>query len=831
MSSLNFPSNYSNNVTHGWKTLKTWLNLHCGVDSTILLRSLQEDFKKLGTVRNHINFLRKCLKYGVIPKGFRLHFNNGDERTTKILTMTSEKIMKLTIKKNFKARDLLEINVREKEMQLNSQCPSYIMDQIKIFINKTYDSNFEATKATQICKFENLFATKLNQINKERIPHSKIQIQSLTNLSSHTLTEDEKNALSMGLNFAIPKKNLHHDIMDTIFNLEQRLYRIENLEEMKNDVRIRVSNIINSHPWEQKLNRDQLIVSRTIRNLKLNSQLHICKADKGNQTVIMNKEDYDKKVITMLKAFPYKKLSKDPTANYEKVIKSTTRQLVNENKLTYETFTSLTSNSSRCPKFYGSPKIHKPDVPLRPIVDFRGSPSYKIASHLNNILHPITNKGRFIVKNSEEFKSIFQNTVVKRGYCLVSFDVKSLYTKIPIQHTLEAMKTKLLTDTTWKQITKLEIQDIVMLMDTCMNGNYFEYERSFYEQLEGSAMGSPISPCFAEFLMQDLEEKLIPNMNCIQQYARFVDDIFAIVKRNEINNVLNSLNNYHSEIQFTFEVMEHNKLSFLDCMVEIKSDFTLGFSIYRKPTNTDKYLDFKSHHPVCHKVSVIDSLVNRALRICDEGTVEQELSHVTEVLQLNNYPKKLIIQRIDRMKERINNPNTITNNIQNQSDAYVRRLVIPYMGKLTNKIAQCIRHIADIETCYKPVNKISTILSNNKQKSNSSSGIYKLSCDDCPIIYVGGTGRDIKTRFKEHQSDIRAKKETSGPYSHIKNFPSHSFNQNGASLLEYENRKFPRKFKEALYILKSKDYNCNQEEGIKISPIWTALLLKNMKPP
>jgi len=73
-------------------------------------------------------------------------------------------------------------------------------------------------------------------------------------------------------------------------------------------------------------------------------------------------------------------------------------------------------------------------------------------------------------------------------------------------------------------------------------------------------------------------------------------------------------------------------------MVEMKSDFTLGFSTYRNPHNTDKYLDFKSHQPLCHKFSVVDSLVNRAQKICDEDKVDQEISHVIEVLDLSNNP-------------------------------------------------------------------------------------------------------------------------------------------------------------------------------------------------
>jgi len=229
-----------------------------------------------------------------------------------------------------------------------------------------------------------------------------------------------------------------------------------------------------------------------------------------------------------------------------------------------------------------------------------------------------------------------------------------------------------------------------MLMETCMDGNYFEYNSCYYEQLEGSAMGSPISPCFAEFLMQDLEESIIPNLHSVQLYARFVDDIFAIVRRTEIENILLELNNYHPEIQFTHEIMEDNRLPFLDCMVEMKCDFTLGFSIYRKPTNTDKYLDFKSHHPICHKLSVVDSLVNRALKICDDDKIDQELAHVIEVLHSNNYPKNLILQRINRMRERINNSSTVSNNNLNNSDLFTRRLLIPCMGKLTNKLASCI---------------------------------------------------------------------------------------------------------------------------------------------
>jgi len=74
-------------------------------------------------------------------------------------------------------------------------------------------------------------------------------------------------------------------------------------------------------------------------------------------------------------------------------------------------------------------------------------------------------------------------------------------------------------------------------------------------------------------------------------------------------------------------------------------------------TNTDKYLDFRSNHPTCHKLSVVDALVNRAMKICDEETLDTELTHTKNVLMMNNYPKTLIEKRIDRMKILLNDPN------------------------------------------------------------------------------------------------------------------------------------------------------------------------------
>jgi len=100
-----------------------------------------------------------------------------------------------------------------------------------------------------------------------------------------------------------------------------------------------------------------------------------------------------------------------------------------------------------------------------------------------------------------------------------------------------------------------------------------------------------------------------------------VDDIASIVNRRKIKTTLDSFNSFHPEIQFTIEVEEDRKLPFLDVLLNRKDDGSFKFSIYRKKTHTDKYLNYHSHHYYSQKIEVIDSLAFRAFKICDEDAI------------------------------------------------------------------------------------------------------------------------------------------------------------------------------------------------------------------
>ena len=88
-----------------------------------------------------------------------------------------------------------------------------------------------------------------------------------------------------------------------------------------------------------------------------------------------------------------------------------------------------------------SAKLHKPNIPMRPIVSFCGSPTYQLSKHLTNILKPLTDKSRHKLQSTDNFINPIKTIQILDNHKLVSFDVKSLFTSIPLQLFLDCTKT------------------------------------------------------------------------------------------------------------------------------------------------------------------------------------------------------------------------------------------------------------------------------------------------------------------------------------------------------------------------------------------------------
>ena len=256
-------------------------------------------------------------------------------------------------------------------------------------------------------------------------------------------------------------------------------------------------------------------------------------------------------------------------------------------------------------------------------------------------------------------------------------------------------------------------------------------------------MGSPISPIVANLFMEDFEIRTVssavhPPTIC----KRFVDDTFVVIESSRKEEFLENINNMDPHIEFTTEdAKPDGSLPFLDTVVLPQPDNSLLTSVYRKPTHTDLYLQWDSHHHLSAKYSVINTLRHRARTVCsnNELLLEEE-DHLNGVLSNCRYPT----WALNRAKF-TNKYNTRTKKNKTTNSKKKPYIVVPYMKGLSENCKTSAGGMALRCILKGPTNTIRELLVHPKDKDDivkKSGVIYRYSCGrvDCEDEYIGESG-------------------------------------------------------------------------------------------
>ncbi|BHF57631.1 hypothetical protein SprV_0100057300 [Sparganum proliferum] len=407
----------------------------------------------------------------------------------------------------------------------------------------------------------------------------------------------------------------------------------------------------------------------------------------------MNRVDYNEKAQALL----------DDQQSYRSAPASQAKSMIGQltgllNRLRRNNISSLDEWRQTKPtdtalaRFYGLPKIHKPNVPLRPIVALKGSPTYNLAKWMSRKLS-------FLREGSVTLGARRATQTPRRKYD--------------------------------ESTGPLKIQHLMQLFAFCER-TFFTFDGRTYERIKGTPIGVLISSLVAELVLLELEKVAFSHYKPAF-WRRYVDDTFVIIEKDKLS--------------VTREDEEDEKLPFLDVLVTRTPDGKLSTTVYRKETNTTQVLNYHSNHPLVHKRGCVRALFDRAKTHCSEPEGRmQELRHLRDQLTKNDYPNSFISRCIRTPPRRTNGGETP---IIWHSLPYIKN-VSEATERISSELGVGIAH-HPAATMRSRIMKMKDRLDTGEQ----SGVVYQIPCQNCPCHYTGQTGRRLSSRILEHKRAVR----------------------------------------------------------------------------
>lgn len=800
---------YTNNMKNFFQHIRIKYNS----DICTTLKDYCNLQKRLAKTSTKLRFLLSCREFKIVPK----HISNTTTYSKSLFhKMTSYKLL-LKSEEIFHFKMLnLEISETVISIKEIKKTASYIYNKIKTTLN---DMEYTSFISNQINMYKYIEKQSLDKqlSKKQKLIQTRLLQSGLIfnenwfiNQTDIAFPDEIQWLLSLGNKFALPITNTNFSPVHMIADIEQYIQTIENEREKeitRSNIAARVVTY-KRHIKNTALEKLILVIHKTTKKFlkQYENEIIITNADKGNKTVVMYKKDYNKKMNDLLEdKSTYKTTRTDPTNKLVKTNNNIVNDLYKNSHIDKQLKYKLFCSAAHAPRIYGLPKIHKPGLPLRPISSSINVPCYNMSKHIGEILKHIISE-EFNIKNSLTLKEKLIDLELHKDEVLISFDVVSLFTNIPVHLAIKNIMAQ------WnviQQHTKIPKSQFLKMLEFCLkDNNYLKFDTKIYHQTFGMPMGNPLSPTIADIILDSLLKTKInelqeQNIN-IKFIVKYVDDILAIIYKKDIDIILNTLNNYHDKLKFTTELEKNNSLPYLDINLH-RVNNKIVFNWYTKPTWSGRMMNFHSTQPLQQKINTANNLIKKVLTISDKRFHKDNLTKITDVLTKNGYPHYLIKNLLHKTQHQ-KQQTLQTSNVQSGNSK--RYYSISYIPNLTNnKILQQTINNNNVTFAHKTNQSLNQIFTRTKapiQKEEQQNVVYEISCngqkdENCELVYIGTTKRALGTRIAEHRTDAKNKKLSTALSQHLIE-SGHTADLENVKIIDRENKTNKRMTLESLRI-------------------------------
>ena len=515
------------------------------------------EYKK-NKLKLDIDFLNNCKQLGVYPKFLIFKLLNVSNKDA---LSVHKRLLRSAINKRNK-----ELQHLSKELSLSVNILSTQLSTIDFYILTNSITSYNK-KSLQKSLYTQ--QKKLCSLTKDCNLTIFTANETITNLTQYELSQEESDLLKTGLYFSIqPDKIRKSEIFTTFEKIHRSFLNNLKSEETKSQIKVHLSYLANSYFYNDKPSPRILRQHRVLRNLRKNKDIVITKPDQGNGVVILDRKLYNNAIEEIISdSSKFEKLNEDPTLKREASLQQFLRKLKQINFFNEIEYDKLYPSGSAPARIYGTPKMHKfsssDSFPkLLPIVSSIGTFNYNLARFLCDLLSPLV-PNDYSCKDTFSFVSQIKDANLSKTF-LVSYDVTSLFTNIPLQETIDIAINLLFNHNPNLNITRKELKKLFLF---ATSKTHFIFNSKFYNQIDGVAMGSPLAPVLANIFMGFHESKWLNeyNLNKPKFYLRYVDDILAAFDYE--HDSLNFLNSRHPNIKFTREKQNNHSIAFLDVFI------------------------------------------------------------------------------------------------------------------------------------------------------------------------------------------------------------------------------------------------------------------------